>query len=125
MGWDAFATKGGKVLKTTWNPRKRESTIQGKRIDKAFKAASLAVGTVYGSADRYLHAGGLDMRAAGDALRKHSGLQVFSPRGYSPARVRKAAAKAKWPKIMDADTAAARVFLSTCAKLGLGMKFDW
>jgi len=128
MGWDAFATKDGKMLKCDYskeaewagmivNPILRDAF--GKANDKGMKIA--------GSVDGLLRDGGLDCSDCAYALRDATGMDCWSEDNLTPEVVKYYWEEAGWPPRDEWNwaVASAYYFLKTCAKNGLGIYFSW
>lgn len=133
MGWDAFSS-----AKTHWGYTGKNNFVlvmEDKEHFDAFKNAVKKVKAITGgTADGYLNRGSLDARQCGEMLQKATGESCMrsldnSEIVWGKRMVKSMAKKADWNfKFGKDDTCAywsAKVFLETCAELGLSITFVW
>lgn len=115
MGWDADALKDGQYL----DPSKDAEVLA------VFAEAARDVQKLAGHVDGYLFNGGLDLSGARRWLEEAIGQPAEGI--FSPEEVQGFASKARWRNPQRVDTKhlsdywAARKFLETCARCGLGI----
>ena len=132
MGWDAFATKGGKDLERDWhlgeNDAKRPEILD-KGLARAFRKAAKMATEKAGLHDWLLPIGGLDCSGAAEMLER-VGIDAWG-NNLSAAEVGAINEAADWGFLFHVNEGelgyywSARMFLETCAKNNLGIRFSW
>lgn len=128
MGWDAYATtKQGERLNT--ENCSKGIRIKNKRIRSAFKIADEKCVKEHGSVDGFLSSGGLDVSICAKMLEKATGQSAWSEDGWDYLQVKIIAILANWNFKYEKQNAwayaSAKIFLETCAELGLGITFSY
>lgn len=124
MGWDAFST-----AKYNWDKERFVDPAHGRAFKAAVKFVTVTV-DVY--VDSGLKRGLLDLSGCGEMLKRATGESVYGP-PWSPDLVRTLNERADWnftpqDKYLESDIChywSAFIFLDTCARLGLGIRFSW
>ncbi len=111
MGWDCYAI-----------PRSNTH-----RKDPHYKDAVTRVVKIAGACDGLLAYAALDCSDCGLALESATGQSVYSEDDWSPEKVQRLAANARWEDIDGEPWAveSAKAFLNTTARLGRGVRFSW
>jgi len=128
MGWDAFATKDGEGIEwgDSWKKEYPYLTPADPVLRDAFAAANArAVGLAGEEVDWLLKSGALDVSTCGEMMAR-VGIAAWSD-DLAPSDVRRYA-KADWGEPPEKNAWAywsARIFIETCAELGLGVRFSW
>jgi len=137
MGWDAYATMpDGQDVEQEWTESENGHLPTDPRIREAFAAAVRRaramvqeLGDPEGVIDGFLENAALDCSACAQVLEKATGRSAYEPLRWSPEDVQELARTAVFPKASDHlhpwAVASAWEFLTTCAALGLGIRFSW
>lgn len=131
MGWDAYATKNGKHIKTkiNWSKDSFEYFIENPTIREQFELARRLVLDKTTSVDGLLEKGGLDCSACARVIESATNESAYSEDGWSEEKTKRLFVKARWEFIAEEDRDwaywSAYFFLRTCVENGYGVSFSW
>jgi len=126
MGWDAFATRDGELIKVDW----ARDQIVDETLRIAFESAAESVKEKAEWVDGLLPLGGLDLSGCGEAINAMSDLEAWSD-GATAEEIRELVFSDSWEyavrphHITLYEWWSARKFLEVCARYGLGVRFNW
>lgn len=125
MGWDAYSSAFKNI---DWKNEK----LTDPKMNIIFRDAAESARKKAGSYDVLLRYGGLDVSHCGEMIEQATGEDCWPPEDdheWDGQRVQQIASKANWDFEYSPDQAcyywSARVFLETCAKNNLSIKFYW
>ena len=128
MGWDAFAVRvrGKKELGRSY----ARSYLTDPKLRPLFIAAEAEVKRLASTCDGFLRYAALDCSACAYEFERCTGQTAWAKNGYTPEQVKQMADESLWTtESCDPDNLWAfysvKMFIQTCAKAGLGVRFSW
>ena len=127
MGWDAYATKDGKILELSQMGDEPGVglILTDTDLRLAFWEAMKVVADCMDNVDGMLKIGALNCQVCAQAIDKHGGFDPWSRNGLTPEQVKVVVRDWKHPRLNNWATLSAYMFLRTCADHGLGVHFSW
>ena len=133
MGWDAYATKDGKILELSQMGDEPGDglILTDTDLRLAFTDIADKIAKACGTVDGYLRLGGLDCSPCGVAIDKYGGVDPWSETRTSLTPENVAVIVRDWKaphgpgQYYNWAVMSAYYFMKTCADHGLGVHFSW